>query len=62
MTSYQVQTLVTGVSFVLIFVSGLWLSRSGRPLNVVISTAHKLISLAVGVFLLTAIRQRTQSW
>lgn len=52
--------IVAALSFVLIFLSGLWLSRSGRPLNVGISTLHKLISLATGIFLLLTIRQRSQ--
>ena len=34
-----------------IFVSGLWLSRLGRPLNVILLTIHKLISLAAIVLL-----------
>jgi hypothetical protein len=53
-----VRAVVAGLFFLLIFLSGVRLSRAGRPLNVGISTIHKLISLAAGVFLLVSIHQR----
>lgn len=37
--------------FVFILLSGYWLSRTGKPINTVILTIHKLISLGAGVFL-----------
>ena len=55
-----VRAIVAGLFFLFIFLSGIWLSRTGRPLNVGISTIHKLISLAAGVFLLVTIHQRNQ--
>lgn len=55
-----VRAVVAGLFFVFIFLSGIWLSRTGRPLNVGISTVHKLIGLAAGVFLLATIYQRNQ--
>jgi hypothetical protein len=54
------RVVIAGLSFVLVFLSGIWLSRMGRPLNVGISTAHKLISLATGVFLLVTIYQQNK--
>ena len=54
----SVRAITAGAFFLFIFLSGIWLSRSGRPLNVAISTVHKLISLAAGIFLLMTIRQR----
>lgn len=56
--STTVRAIVVGLFFLLIFLSGIRLSRAGRPLNVGISTIHKLISLAAGVFLLVTIYQR----
>ena len=53
--------IVAGIFFLFIFLSGIWLSKAGRPLNVGISTVHKLISLAAGIFLLVTIRQRNQA-
>jgi hypothetical protein len=49
-----------GLSFLLIFLSGIWLSRSGKPLNNIILTIHKLISLAAAVFLVVTIYQTNQ--
>ena len=53
-----VRAIIAGLFFLLIFLSGIRLSRAGRPLNVGISTLHKLISLAAGVFILVTIYQR----
>jgi hypothetical protein len=55
-----VRAIVAGMFFLFIFLSGIWLSRTGRPLNVGISTIHKLISLAAGIFLLVTINQRSK--
>jgi len=59
--STTVQVLIAGLSFLFIFLSGIWLSRTGRPLNVVISTIHKLISLAAGTFLLVTVYQQSRA-
>jgi hypothetical protein len=48
------------VLFVAIFISGIGLSRLGRPLNVRVSTLHKLISLGTGVLILVTIFQRAK--
>jgi hypothetical protein len=48
--------LVAGLLFVLIFVSGFWLSRLGRPRPVALLTVHKLIALAALVFLALSIK------
>jgi heme A synthase len=51
-----------GLFFVFIFLSGIWLSRSGKPLNGIILTVHKLISLAAVVFLaITMVHQANQA-
>jgi hypothetical protein len=55
-----VRAIAAGVFFLFIFLSGIWLSRTGRPLNVGISTIHKLISLVAGIFLLVTIYQRNR--
>jgi hypothetical protein len=55
-----VRAIVAGLFFLFVILSGIWLSRTGRPLNVGISTVHKLIGLAAGIFLLVTIHQRTR--
>jgi len=52
------RAIVAVLLFACIFLSGIWLSRRGRPLNAGISTVHKLISLATGIFLLVTMYQR----
>jgi uncharacterized membrane protein YhiD involved in acid resistance len=51
---------VAGLSLLLVLLTGIWLSRRGRPLNVGISTLHKLVGLAAGVLLLVTIYQRNR--
>ena len=55
-----VRAIIAGLFFLFIFLSGIWLSRTGRPLNVAISTVHKLISLAAGIFILVTIYQQNR--
>jgi uncharacterized membrane protein YhiD involved in acid resistance len=57
---YTARAIIIGLSFVLVFLSGLWVSRKGRPLNAGLSTVHKLVSLAAGVFLLVTVYQQGQ--
>jgi hypothetical protein len=44
--------IIAGVSFLLILLSGFWLSGAGRPLNSILLTVHKLISVAAVVCLI----------
>jgi hypothetical protein len=48
----QMKIGVTVVVFVLIFLSGYWLQRADQPFNVVVLTLHKLISIALIVYLI----------
>ena len=50
------RVLVTKASFLVILLSGLWLSRSERPLNVAVSTLHKLVALGAAIFLVMTVR------
>jgi hypothetical protein len=61
MGTTQLRAVGAGLFFLFIFLSGLWLSRSGKPLNVIILTIHKLISLAAVVFLVITIYQINQA-
>ena len=54
------RAVALGLFFLPIVLSGIWLSRKGRPLNVGISTVHKLVSLAAGVYLLGTVSQRNR--
>ena len=61
MSPIQLKVVYTGLFFLFICLSGIWLSHSGRPLNVVINTIHKLISLAAMVFLAITLYQMNQA-
>ena len=45
----------TGLFFLFIFLSGFWLSRTGKPYGTIIFTIHKLVGLAAGVFLVMTV-------
>ena len=42
--------IISGLLFLIAIVTGLWLSNSGKPLNTLIFTIHKLTALAVVIF------------
>jgi hypothetical protein len=50
----------TGVLFVFVFLFGFWLSRSGRPINTIILTLHKLIALGTLILIGVTIYQVNQ--
>jgi len=51
----------TGIFFLFIFLSGFWLSRSGKPYNGIIFNIHKLIGLATGIFLIATVYRTHQA-
>ena len=56
----QTRIVGTGLFYLFIFISGFWLSRSGKPYNGIVLTIHKLISLAAVVFLAITIHRINQ--
>jgi hypothetical protein len=61
MGTTQLRVVGAGLFFLFIFLSGFWLSRSGKPYSVIITTIHKLIGLAAGVFLVMTVYQIHQA-
>lgn len=61
MGTTQTTIVGAGLFFLVIFLSGFWLRRSGKPFNGVILTIHKLISLAAVAFLAIAVYRMNQS-
>lgn len=51
----------TGIFFLFIFLSGLWLNRLGKPYNPLVFNVHKLIGLAAGVFLIVTVVRTHQT-
>ncbi|NJC96371.1 MAG: hypothetical protein C3F07_18395 [Anaerolineales bacterium] len=46
-----------GAAFLIMFLSGFWLNRKGKPYDTLIFTIHKMIGLGMGIFLYMTIRQ-----
>ena len=57
MSTVRFRVVIVGLSFLFIFLSGCWLRRTGKPYNGLIFTIHKLVGLAMGVFLIMTIKQ-----
>jgi hypothetical protein len=49
-----------GMLFVFIFLFGFWLSRSGRPINTLVLTVHKLIALGALILIGVTVYQVNQ--
>ena len=60
MSPTQLRVVVIGLLYLFIFLSGVWLTRSGKPYSTVVLTIHKLISLAAIVFLGVVIYRTNQ--
>jgi hypothetical protein len=55
MTILFMKMSYAGLFFIAIFISGYFLSRIGKPYNMLVITLHKLIGLATGVFLVSSL-------
>ena len=51
MSTWQIRVAGVVLSFVLIILSGIWLSHLGKPYNTGVFAVHKLVGVAVGVLL-----------
>ena len=56
MKPLDIRLISTGILFVLIVFSGIFLTRSGRPLNAIVFAVHKLIALACLIMMILIIR------
>jgi hypothetical protein len=57
MSADQLRIAGAGLFYLFIFLSGFWLSRSGKPYNGIVFNVHKLIALAAVVIFVTALYQ-----
>lgn len=53
----QPRLIGTGLLFLIVFISGFWLNRSGSPYSAAVLTLHKLISLAAAGLVVATIVQ-----
>ncbi len=61
MSTAQVRIAGAALLFLLIFASGIWVSRSGKPYSTAPFTIHKLVGLAAGIFLAVTVYQAHQT-
>lgn len=61
MSIIQLRVVSAGLLYLFIFLSGIWLSRSGAPYSTLILTIHKLITLAAIIFFARTIYQIHQA-
>jgi hypothetical protein len=61
MNNFQLRIVGSAVLFLLVFIFGFWLSRSGKPYNQVIFTIHKLTTLGAVILLAMTISQAHQA-
>jgi hypothetical protein len=61
MSADPVGLAAVGLCFLVIVVSGIWLSRSGRPLNGIVLTVHKLVALAAAIYVVITIYHTYQA-
>jgi hypothetical protein len=54
------QSRVAGALFVFIFLTGFWLSSTGKPYNVAASTLHKLLGVGAAVLLVITLLRTNQ--
>ncbi len=60
MSALPSRLIGTGVLFIFIFLSGVWLSNAGRPLNVLVLTIHKLMGLGTAILFGVTVYQINQ--
>jgi len=58
--STQSRVVGAGLFFVFIFLTGFWLSSTGKPYNVAASTLHKLLGVGAAVLLVVALVRTNQ--
>ena len=53
--------VIAGLFFLFILLSGFWLSLIGKPYSMIIITIHKLIGLAIGIYLAISVYRLHQA-
>ena len=60
MSTNQLRIAGIGAGFVIMFLSGFWLNRTGKPYGTLIFTIHKVIGLGMGFLLFIMVKQSNQ--
>ena len=60
MNTNQLRLIGIGAGFLVMFLSGFWLNRTGKPYGTLIFTVHKAIGLGMGILLFIMVKQANQ--
>lgn len=52
----NVKLIISGILLLLVFISGIWIKKQGKPYSNLLFTIHKLATLAIIVLVILAIR------
>ena len=61
MNTMQTKIIAASLLFLLVFLTGFWLTRTGKPYAQILFTLHKLIALGAVIYLSTVIAGVNQS-
>ena len=61
MNTNQLRIVGIGAGFIIMFISGFWLNRTGKPYGTLIFTIHKAIGLGMGILLFIMVKQANQT-
>lgn len=61
MSTWQLRVAGVVLSFILIILSGIWLSHLGKPYNTGVFAVHKAVGVAVGILLGVMVHQARQT-
>jgi len=61
MNTNQARVISLGVGFLIMILSGFWLSRTGKPYGMLVFAIHKLIGVGQGILLFATVRQMHQT-
>lgn len=57
----QFRAVGVGAAFLIMFLSGFWLNRTGKPYGTLVFTIHKLIGVGIAIWLFVTVRQIHQT-
>jgi len=60
MNANQLRFAGIGAGLIIMFISGFWLNRTGKPYGNLIFTIHKAIGLGMGILLFIMVKQANQ--
>ena len=57
MNNNLIKMIGVGLGFIIMFLSGFWLNRTGKPYGTLVFAVHKLVGVGLGIFLYMTVKQ-----